>query len=119
MYPDRILSERVLIGAAAVSGLVVVVYASGLVSTSCQALGESYSGNINNFLACAVASLISLFLVERMKKKSIRRFMVLANVLLFINAAGASIEDIGSASNHCTASAAPEPLATAAKHAPR
>lgn len=103
MYPDRILSEKVLIGSVAVNGIIVVVYASGLVSTSCAALGESYSGDVNKFFFCAVCALISLFVVERMKKTMTRRFVVLINLMIFLNAAAASIDNIGAASNHCAA----------------
>src|SRR5579872_4013593 len=87
---DRPLSEKLLIGSAAANGIVVVIYASGLVSTACAALGQNYSSDINNFLIAAACSLISLFVVERLKKRTVRRFVALVNLLFFLNAAATS-----------------------------
>jgi hypothetical protein len=95
--------ERTLIGIAASSVLVAAACISGLPSTSCVALAETYGRTINYFGITALIRISGIFYLSftNLRSRISEWFIILVTSLFFINSAFIGIDNLKISIKHC------------------
>jgi hypothetical protein len=94
-------ADRVLIGLAASSGIVLAACVSGLPSTNCTALVQTYNQAIHGFGSVAVLSLLFILIGSMPRRPYLIWTLAIGAIANFVLAFGASAQNLRLAVDHC------------------